>query len=327
MAVAADDWARVMSEAEQIVGFGVWEWDIASGVVQWSDALHRIYGLEPGEFAGTVDGFVAHLHPDDRERVWAQHLAGGRARVESFAFEERIVRADGEERVLLSQGHVIADAARLRRDADRRLPRRHRARRGGARARPQRAAHARDHRQHAVDRRRQGPRRPLPDGQRASPAASWACTPTSSSGSKCVDLFPAELAEQLLAADRRAAAEGAAGLRRGGPAPRRRAAHLRHRDLPAARQQTAVRSRRARSAPTSPSAASARASAASASSGRAPDQLGAQRAPACSPSPSRSSISPPARSSRTELLVRMRADDGTASCSPRRSCPPPSASG
>ena len=74
MGVAAGDWARVMGEAELIAGFGVWEWDISSGRVQWSDALHGIYGLEPGEFAGTVEGFVSHLQADDRARVWADIL-------------------------------------------------------------------------------------------------------------------------------------------------------------------------------------------------------------------------------------------------------------
>ena len=28
--------------------FGVWKWEISSGVVHWSDHLHEIYGLRPG---------------------------------------------------------------------------------------------------------------------------------------------------------------------------------------------------------------------------------------------------------------------------------------
>ena len=44
-----------VAAAEEIVGFGIWEWDIAGGRVHWSDELHRIYGLAPGAFGGTVD--------------------------------------------------------------------------------------------------------------------------------------------------------------------------------------------------------------------------------------------------------------------------------
>jgi PAS domain S-box-containing protein len=95
-----------MTEAERIAGFGVWNWDIASGVVRWSDHLHAIYGLSPGEFEGTVDAFVARLHPDDRERVGA-HIARAVETLEPFAFEERVVRPDGSVRTLLSQGRPI----------------------------------------------------------------------------------------------------------------------------------------------------------------------------------------------------------------------------
>jgi PAS domain S-box-containing protein len=106
----ADDvreFADRMSQAERIARFGVWRWDISSGRVRWSDELHHIYGLRPGEFTGTVDGFVARLHPDDRKRVWGDIDRAVR-RLEPFVFEARILHPDGKPRVLLSQGHVIS---------------------------------------------------------------------------------------------------------------------------------------------------------------------------------------------------------------------------
>jgi PAS domain S-box-containing protein len=206
MGVAADDWARVMAEAEQIGGFGVWEWDIAAGTVTWSDALHRIYGLEPGAFPGTVEGFVAHLHPEDRERVWA-NISRAIEAVESFAFEERIVRADGEVRVLLSQGHVLADAdgraatlIGVCHDVTERVV----------------AAHALGHSERRM--------RAIVDNTpsmiavkdlhgrylmaNAESGRVVGMAPERLVGSRCVDLFPDDVAERLLAADRRAAAEG-----------------------------------------------------------------------------------------------------------------------
>ena len=101
------EYADRMSEAERIARFGAWKWDIAKGEVRWSDELHRIYGLEPGEFGGTVEDFVACLHPDDRERVWAE-VERAMETLEPFAFEERVIWPDGTERVLLSPGRVIA---------------------------------------------------------------------------------------------------------------------------------------------------------------------------------------------------------------------------
>ena len=80
------EYAERMSEAERIASFGVWKWDLASGRVRWSDELHRIYGLEPGEFGETVDDFVARLHPDDRQRVWAD-VSRAIETLEPFVFE------------------------------------------------------------------------------------------------------------------------------------------------------------------------------------------------------------------------------------------------
>ena len=105
--LSASDPVELLSEAERIGRFGIWRWDVASGQVHWSDELHHIYGLEPGEFGGTVDAFIERVHPDDRERVWAK-VGAALASVEPFVFEERIIRADGAERILLSQGRVVA---------------------------------------------------------------------------------------------------------------------------------------------------------------------------------------------------------------------------
>ena len=101
------EYADCMAVAERIAGFGVWRWDVETGVVRWSDQLHRIYGLEPGSFEGTAEAFTARLHPDDRERVWG-HVRHAVETLEPFAFEERILRPDGVVRVLLSEGRVLA---------------------------------------------------------------------------------------------------------------------------------------------------------------------------------------------------------------------------
>jgi PAS domain S-box-containing protein len=100
------EYADRMSEAERIARFGVWKWDLAAGTVRWSAELHRLYGVAPGEFAGTVEDFVGRLHPDDRDRVWG-HVSAAMETMEPFAFEERILWPDGTMRELLSQGHVI----------------------------------------------------------------------------------------------------------------------------------------------------------------------------------------------------------------------------
>jgi PAS domain S-box-containing protein len=104
---------RRLLAAQQLSGLGSWEWDVERNVVDWSDELFRIYGLEPGSFAATFEGYLERVHPDDRERVIrligeALQQGGG------FSFEERIIRPTGEVRLLRSTGEcTLADDGRV----------------------------------------------------------------------------------------------------------------------------------------------------------------------------------------------------------------------
>jgi PAS domain-containing protein len=45
--------------ATQTGKLGVWDWDIATNHVSWSDSLYTIHGVRPDQFDGTVEGFTA----------------------------------------------------------------------------------------------------------------------------------------------------------------------------------------------------------------------------------------------------------------------------
>ena len=97
---------RQLDAAQQITRTGSWEWDLATGVVTWSDELYRTFGLVPRSAEITFDAFLARVHPDDRERVQRQVAAaverGGR-----FSHGERILRPDGSVRKLDTVGNVV----------------------------------------------------------------------------------------------------------------------------------------------------------------------------------------------------------------------------
>jgi PAS domain S-box-containing protein len=93
---------------QQLAGLGSWQWDVATNRVSWSEELFRIYGLVPEAFGATYDAYLERIHPEDRARIHAAvqqaYEAGG-----PFEFEERIVRPDGEVRVLHSRGEAYRD--------------------------------------------------------------------------------------------------------------------------------------------------------------------------------------------------------------------------
>jgi len=57
---------HLLSFAEEITSMGNWQWDIASGLIEISNNLYNIYGIEKGT---SVDAsiYLSYIHPDDKE--------------------------------------------------------------------------------------------------------------------------------------------------------------------------------------------------------------------------------------------------------------------
>lgn len=103
--------ARQLEVAQAITHVGSWEWDIASGKVEWSDELYRIYGFEPRSLAITFEVFLNALLPEDRTRIRSEiETAIGRGG--RFTYRERIRRPDGTVRVLDTIGEVVGEHGR-----------------------------------------------------------------------------------------------------------------------------------------------------------------------------------------------------------------------
>ncbi len=100
--------ADLMMEAQRVANFGSWEWRVAEDDVSWSDQLYRIFGLDPETFEATLEGYLEHVHEDDREHARAE-IQAGVLEQRAYRFEHRIVRPDGEERVLRCQGEPVID--------------------------------------------------------------------------------------------------------------------------------------------------------------------------------------------------------------------------
>lgn len=55
--------------AERLAQIGTWRSNADTGELRWSDNLFRIYGLEPGAVAPSLEFVLQHVHPEDLERV------------------------------------------------------------------------------------------------------------------------------------------------------------------------------------------------------------------------------------------------------------------
>ncbi len=97
-----------LRQSQRMARLGSWNWDIATNEVTWSDELYRLYGIAPGEFEASYEGFLERVHPDDRT---AMEAAVGHAYStgEPFDLDHRIVRPDGSVLVNHAHGEVTRD--------------------------------------------------------------------------------------------------------------------------------------------------------------------------------------------------------------------------
>ena len=101
-----------LEEAQRVAHIGHYEWNLIARRVIWSDELYRIYGLLPQE--GPIDMAMVSemIHPDDREHVFQVAEEAVRSGVHTEA-EHRVVRPDGEVRIVQGLGTVKRDASGL----------------------------------------------------------------------------------------------------------------------------------------------------------------------------------------------------------------------
>ncbi|MFZ5481836.1 MAG: ATP-binding protein [Myxococcota bacterium] len=104
---AREDHAR-LELALEAGGMGLWEVDLASGTVTWSEGLRRLHGVAGAAPLSALDA-LAPVHPDDRERVafWIRDMFLGVGPNEA---EWRVSRPEGQ-RWVVGRGRVERDAA------------------------------------------------------------------------------------------------------------------------------------------------------------------------------------------------------------------------
>jgi PAS domain S-box-containing protein len=95
--------------AVESIGIGMWDYDLASGIVEWTAPLYALLGLAPGSGQETVERFMELVLPEDREQV-ARSMEEATAGQLDYDATFRVRRADGQLRWLAGRGRLLRDA-------------------------------------------------------------------------------------------------------------------------------------------------------------------------------------------------------------------------
>jgi PAS domain S-box-containing protein len=89
---------------------GTWQWDIATGAVQWSENMETVHGQPGGSFQGNFKSFFDRVREEDRDKV-KKALEEALAGDGKYRAEYRQLREDGTLGWMEAQGQLIRDDA------------------------------------------------------------------------------------------------------------------------------------------------------------------------------------------------------------------------
>lgn len=99
-----------LTRAQRIARMGNWDWRLKDNALFWSEGIYRLFGIDPAGFDATYEGFLARVHPDDRQTV-SEAVRAALEQNRAYEVTHRIVRPDGEIRIVRESGEVMRDHA------------------------------------------------------------------------------------------------------------------------------------------------------------------------------------------------------------------------
>ncbi|MCW5623357.1 MAG: PAS domain-containing protein, partial [Burkholderiales bacterium] len=94
--------------AQALARSGDWSTDALTGVSEWSDETYRIFGTDRSRFEPTYAGFLALVHPDDRETV-AAAFANSLEQDGTNVLEHRLLLSGGVVKFVEERWQVTRD--------------------------------------------------------------------------------------------------------------------------------------------------------------------------------------------------------------------------
>ncbi|HET9280450.1 MAG TPA: ATP-binding protein [Candidatus Angelobacter sp.] len=95
-----------MKLAQEYVGIGIWEWDLQTGALAWSDEIRRLHGIEPDRFDGHYESWMETIFSEDRQQVH-KSITDALASNGEYEVQYRVIYSDKSTHWLEARGRTI----------------------------------------------------------------------------------------------------------------------------------------------------------------------------------------------------------------------------
>lgn len=100
---------RRFAKAQQMAQMGVWELDVASGQLSWSDEVYKIFELDPASYPPSYELFLQMIFVDDRDKIDKAYKRSLQTR-EPYRIGHRLQMADGRIKYVAEECETDFDA-------------------------------------------------------------------------------------------------------------------------------------------------------------------------------------------------------------------------
>ncbi|MGA1835176.1 PAS domain-containing protein [Rhizobium wenxiniae] len=95
-----------LRSAIEVGRLGLWDWNVTTGDVHWSDEHFKMEGYEVGEIKPSYEAWIARIHPEDRKEAETA-LRFSMEKETEFVHEFRTLHPDGSVHWLLGRGRFF----------------------------------------------------------------------------------------------------------------------------------------------------------------------------------------------------------------------------
>jgi len=95
----------------QATSDALWDWDLRSGEVWWSDGMRDQFGYDDAQLRPDSPAWAERIHPDERQRVTASLSEALRSGARDWSKSYRFLRTDGSYAHVVDRGTIFRDAS------------------------------------------------------------------------------------------------------------------------------------------------------------------------------------------------------------------------